>query len=372
MVRNELAAEAVMNHPADADPLMPMIDGDPAGKNLLSTRQLTEDDLYTYIEEARVAESYVADPATRGINVLPFAVSIALMRQPSTRTGGSMATAMDKLGGRGRVYSGMESSSEAKGESLADSYVAVATQTDILGVRTKEENGPRDAAAAIADSFDKGKLSRRVPVINLGNGTDEHVTQAIGDVYTIAGWQNYNRLDGLTVAFVGDHERYRATHSEMLAAKLLGMDMIAVESAAAPVPESLALELGSSLSRTSDLDEAMRAADVLIVGRNPDEYDGDDPAEHQRSLELASAYASWIITNERLQIMHPDSIVLHARPRRNELHISVDGDPRMRDVQQMEKQIATRMAITALHLGVSIVDHARMLERTVPAGARAL
>jgi aspartate carbamoyltransferase catalytic subunit len=356
-----ISLEAISAHGVgDLDNLAPAINGDPAGKNLLSIRQLANEDIYQYIEEARAAERYVRDPTRRGVDLLPHAVMIALMRQPSTRTGGTMVTAIEKLGGPGHLFSGMASSSEAKGESLADSYVALATQSDMIGIRTKEEDGPYHAAHAIAQSFRFGKLWQPVPIINLGNGTDEHPTQALGDVFTIAKWQDFDRLDGLTVAVVGDHERYRAHHSDLLIAKRLGMRVIAVESEAAPVPDDIANDLGDNLERTLNLDAAMREADVLVMGRNPDEYDGDDPWEQTRSRWLADSYAGWTIDADRLQQMKPDAIVMHPRPRRDELHPSVDSDPRMWDVEQMASQVAMRMAIVARHLGVSIVDHEKM------------
>lgn len=336
------------------------IAGDPAGKNLLSIRQLTSDDIYRYVTEAAAAETFVRDSLRRGIQVLPFAILKSVMKQPSTRTAGSMTTAMDKLGGKGHLFSGMASSSEAKGESAADSWVALATQSDILGIRTKENDGPYEAARAIAQSFRYGKLFQLVPVLNLGNGTDEHPTQALGDVFTLMKWSKFKPLDGKTMAVVGDHERYRAHHSDLLAAKRLGMTVIAVESSVAPVPPELVDELGESLQRTTDLDEAMRHADILVMGRNPDEYDGDNPAEEARSRELAVSYAGWRVDYERLQQMRPDGIVLHPRPRRNELHPSVDGDPRMWDVEQMSGMTPMRMAIIANHLGVSIMDHAAL------------
>jgi aspartate carbamoyltransferase catalytic subunit len=353
--------EAIQTHGA-ADPydVAPLIAGDPAGKNLLSVRQLSESDIYDYIEEARVAEQYVRDPMRRGLSLLPHVVSVALMRQPSTRTGGSWITAAEKLGGTGHLYSGMSSSAEAKGESLEDSYVALATQSDIIGIRTKEEDGPYLAARAIATAFRNGKLWQPVPVVNLGNGTDEHVTQALGDVFTLAKWNKFESLAGKTLAVVGDHERYRAHHSELLIAKRLGMHVIAVETEFAPVPADIVEELGDSLERTADLDAAMRDADILSVGRNPDEYDGNDPAEQTRSRELAAVYTTWIVDRERLQQMRPDAMLKHARPRRNELHPNVDDDPRAWDVEQMSSMIPMRMAITARHLGVSIVGHARI------------
>jgi aspartate carbamoyltransferase catalytic subunit len=282
------------------------------------------------------------------------------MQQPSTRTGGTMTTAMAKLGGEHELISGMASSSEAKGEASDHTWVAFSTQADALGLRSKENDGPYRAARAIKESFDHGKFRRRAPIIKLGNGTDEHPTQALGDLYTIAQWQNfdYDRLTGMTLAIVGDHDRYRAFHSLMIGATALGMNVIAVESEVSRVPWELATPLGERFSRTSSLDDAMKIADVLYVGRNPDEYTGRNRQEKKRSRALARAYAGWVIDNARLQQMRPDAIVLHPRPIKNELARDVEGDPRMKDVGQMEAMVPMRMAIIARALGKSIAEHA--------------
>lgn len=330
------------------------IDGDPTGKNLLSMLQFGPDDIYMYIDEARAAAEIINDRRRRGVLVLPFTHMDVVMRQNSTRTGGSMVAAMEKLGGSSALFSGMATSSEAKGESRSDSELALATQSDIVAMRTAEGYGPVFAAQAIAKSRQAGKMSRAVPVINLGDGKIEHPTQALGDLSIM---QKYRGdLDGQTLAVVGDHERYRAHHSLILGAATVGMNVIAVETPGAPVPQSIVDIVGSRLQRTTDLDAAMREADVLYMGRNPDEYTADDDAsELARSAELKAAFEGWVVDRERLQQMHKDAILLHPRPRRNELHPSVDTDPRAKDVEQMELMVAMRMAILARHMGASIM-----------------
>lgn len=350
----------------DFAPVLEPMAGDPAGKSVLSMRQFDAHDIHNLLEEAHAAEVIIRDPRRRGISLLPFVALKTVMRQPSTRTAGSMDTAMQKLGGLSEVISGMQGSSEAKGESLSDSWLAFATQSDVLGIRTAEDFGPTMAAQTIADYYHGGKLPEMVPVINLGDGRNEHPTQGLGDLYTIR--KELGRLSGRTIVLVGDHERYRAFHSDMLGALIMDMQVIAVESEAAQVPQSFVEEMGSNLERTDDLDAAMRRADVLIMGRNPDEYSGDDEAELQRSQKLSIDYASWVVDLERLQQMSRGSIILHPRPRRNELHPSVDFDPRAKDVEQMANMIPIRMAIIAGTQGRSIRAATRppMLSRILP------
>lgn len=347
------------------------IDGQPKGKDLLSITQFGREDITLYINEATAAASLLPDdPAIDpGIDLLPRRQLTALMRQPSTRTGGSMMKAMTALGGQTNLISGMESSSEAKGESPMDSTIALATQSDIFGTRTEEEFGPHMAAYWIGEMYKAGKLHRCPPVINLGDGTNEHPTQTLGDLFTI--YKHFTGFEDITVAMVGDQERYRAFHSLALAAHLLGINVISVETTAAPMPNKYKQLLGDQLVGTTlSIEEAMRDADVLYVGRNPDEYTGSDPAEKRRAARLAGAYEGldisdgvgrpshtkgWRVDRERLQIMHPDAILMHPRPRRNEVSADVDLDPRAVDVSQMEDVTIMRMAIQALHLGKSIL-----------------
>jgi aspartate carbamoyltransferase catalytic subunit len=344
--------------PIDLSSVLEPIDGDPNGKHLLSMRQLNPDDIISYFNEATAAEKIIDNPSRNGLALLPFVVMKAVMRQPSTRTGGSMTTAMEKLRGSAQLISGMSSSSEAKGESLADSWVAFATQADILGIRTAEDYGPMLAAHVIDSAVENGKLKRRKQVVNLGDGKNEHVTQALGDLFTI--YKSRGTFEGRAL-MVGDHARYRAHHSLMLGAAAMGMEVVAVESPVARVPEELVMELGDRLTRVEadKLDEELTKADVLCMGRNPDEYDGDNEAERVRSERLAADFESWIIDYDRLQQMPAESIVIHPRPRRDELHTSVDNDPRMKDVGQMELMIPMRMAILAGTRGKSIIKHER-------------
>src|SRR5581483_52797 len=257
-------------YPVDLSKVAQPMDGDFTGKNFLCMEQLTSADINVYLTEADAAYQVYMDPSQRGINLLPFVVLTSVMRQESTRTGGSMTTAIEKLGGVGHLISGMKSSSEAKGESIPDSWVAFATQSDLIGTRTPEEWGPALAASAIHEAIDNQTLARHVPVINLGDGENQHPTQTIGDLLTIK--KHYSGLDGLTIAIVGDHERYRAHHSLALGAAAMGMKIIAVESAGARMPQSLVDEVSARLVvPTEDLESAMADADVLYMGRKPDE-----------------------------------------------------------------------------------------------------
>jgi aspartate carbamoyltransferase catalytic subunit len=342
----------------DLAKVMQPIDGDPAGKHLLSMRQLEASDVMDYIKEAKAAEKIIRDPIMSGINLLRFVVLTDVMRQPSTRTAGSMATAMEKLGGSAQVFSGMEASSESKGESIPDSWVALAAQSDIIGTRTKEEYGPALAAQSIDRAFSRGGLWKRVPVMNLGDGKNEHVTQDLGDKYTI--YKKFGGFEGLTAVVVGAHGEYRSHHSFLLGANILGIKVIAVESEASPVPEEIAETLGNNLERVGadELDDVLPVADILYMGRRPDEYtDSENSEQVERNRKLLEDYKKWIVDYDRLQQMKSTAIEMHPRPRREELHPSVDVDHRAFDEIQMSNMIPMRLAIIARHMGKSIVEY---------------
>jgi aspartate carbamoyltransferase catalytic subunit len=349
-------------YPVNLSEVMQPIDGDSYGKHLLSTRQLSPEDFMDYIRDAEAAERIIRDPRKRGFNLLPFVVLTDVMRQPSTRTAGSMATAMEKAGGSAQVFSGMEASSESKGESIPDSWVALAAQSDIIGTRTKEEYGPALAAQSINEACAREGLWQVVPVINLGDGKNEHPTQDLGDKYTI--YKKFGGFDGLTAAVVGAQGEYRAHHSFMLGAHILGIKVIAVESEASPVPQEIVDTLGSNLTRVGadELDDVMPEVDILYMGRRPDEYnDPDNPEEVERNRRLLEDYKKWTVDYGRLQKMRDTGILLHPRPRREELHPSVDEDHRAYDEIQMSNMIPMRMAIIARHMGHSILQSAARL-----------
>ncbi len=345
--------------PKDFDPnsVISPINGDFAGKNLLSVSQLSPSDIRTYLEEAGAADKLIQHPDFRGISLLGHHVLVAVMRQPSTRTGGSMRTAMSRLGGVSGVISGMQSSSEAKGESLADSVLALAIQADVIATRTEEEFGPHYVASVQDYYHSIGKLRRIAPVINLGDGKNEHPTQTIGDLLTIEKHvlsPSGDNFSDLTITMVGNHEDYRAFHSLMIAAKVLDMAVIAVQSDVAKVPKKYRDLLGYNLEITKDLKGALVDSDVVYYGRNPDEYSGENKKAKERSNLLARDFADWRMDEEKLKLMPPNAIFMHPRPRKDEVDPIIDKDPRVVDVLQMDYMIPARMAVIALALGRSI------------------
>lgn len=351
---------------------MSPIDGQPKGKNILSMTQFSASDIELYIDEARAADRLLRNQEDPSINLLPGKKLVAVMRQDSTRTALSMTTAMENLKGNKELISGQSGSAEGKGETIEDSWVAYACMAHVIGTRTPDAFGPLKAAKSIDTALQEGNLLWPVPIINLGDGTNEHPTQALSDLYTIH--NKYTGFKGLKLTVVGDHERYRAHHSLIIGALTVGMEILTVETDVAPVPEYISEMGGSKITRGVDLDEAMREANILYIGRRPDEYEkkssGDDedynPAEHRRNELLSQAYKSWHIDRARLQKMSLDAMVLHPRPRNGEMNQDCDADPRTHDIKQMINLVRMRMAILVGAFGKSIRQEIHSLPAKPP------
>jgi len=242
-----------------------------------------------------------------------------LFYEPSTRTLMSFATAAHRLGASA-VTLPVEQSSVKKGETLEDTARTLnAMRPDVLILRHRE-NGAPERVAAIMDC----------PVINAGDGTNEHPTQALLDALTIR--SRFGRIEGLKVAICGDIEHSRVAHSNMKLLPRLGAEV------RLGGPEKL---MPQGLGGVS-VDEAIEGADVVMmlrVQRERLEEDlGDAPGEYLRLYGL---------TSERLAKAAPDAVVMHPGPmnRGVEIEDSVADDPeRSLITLQVECGVATRMA----------------------------
>ena len=194
-----------------------------------------------------------------------------------------------------------------------------------------------------------------MPVINAGDGKNEHPTQTIGDFYTIH--RHFGQLEGLNVAVVGDYEAYRAHHSTLKAIAKMGMKAYVMETDFNQIPLDIKLSLGDNLVSVNNLNDALAEVDVLDMGRFPKEYKGDDEKSKKRYEQMAKFYLEELMVDyNRLQLMHRDAIGMHPRPKGPEYALSCYKDERMQDVRQMYNMIPSRMGIIALHMGKSIAN----------------
>jgi aspartate carbamoyltransferase catalytic subunit len=258
-----------------------------------------------------------------------------LFFEPSTRTRLSFEAAMHKLGGSTIGFAEAEIASVKKGENLADTVRTVENYSDVIALRH-----PLEGAARLAAEF------ARIPILNGGSGAEEHPTQALLDLYTIA--KERGNLDKLKIAFVGDLRYGRTVHSLAYALSLYNIELHLVS------PETLkmrrevlqTIKERISVSETTNLEKIIPTVDVLYVTRIQKER-FPDPAEY---VKVKGFYR---IDLKTLSNAKKDLIILHPLPRVDEIAAEVDSTPYARYFQQVWNGIVVRMTLLALILGAA-------------------
>ncbi|MEW6607520.1 MAG: aspartate carbamoyltransferase [bacterium] len=259
-----------------------------------------------------------------------------LFYEPSTRTRLSFESAMMRLGGEvitteeARVFS-----SVTKGESLVDTIRVIGTYADVIVLRHYEEGSSKIAAQVSS-----------VPIINAGDGTGQHPTQALLDMFTIQ--KELGRIDNLKVGLVGDLLYGRTVHSlTYLLAHQHGVKLYFISPEEIKMPRDiinyLEDEMKIPFEEITDLKEVVSDIDVLYVTRIQ--------KERFRNIEDYNKMKGvYVIDKEILSLMKKDARILHPLPRVDEVAIEVDEDPRAAYFRQVENGLYLRMALLKMIL----------------------
>ena len=260
-----------------------------------------------------------------------------LFFEPSTRTRLSFESAMLSLGGKVLGFSSANSSSAAKGESVADTIRTVSCYSDIIAMRHPKEGAPLVAS-----------MHSLVPVINAGDGGHNHPTQTLTDLLTIH--KEKGRFDHLTVGFCGDLKFGRTVHSLVGAmSRYEGIKFVLVSPEELKLPryvkEESIKKRGIPYEQSVSLEAVMPELDILYMTRvqrerffNEEDY-----------LRLKDSY---ILTPDKLQNAKEDLRILHPLPRVNEISVAVDNDPRACYFKQVQYGKYIRMALILKLLGM--------------------
>ena len=253
-----------------------------------------------------------------------------LFFEPSTRTRLSFEAAMLELGGTVLGFSEANSSSAAKGESVADTAKTVSCYADIIAMRHPKEGAPYVASQAAT-----------IPVINAGDGGHNHPTQTLADLLTIS--REMGRLDNLTIGLCVDLKYGRTVHSLIEAmSRYKGIKFVLISPNELKIPGFIrynVLEKHSiPYTEVSSLEEAMPQLDVLYMTRIQRER-FDDPYEYERLKD------SYILDTEKMKLAKQEMCVLHPLPRVNEISVKVDEDPRAAYFRQALNGKYMRMAL---------------------------
>ncbi len=296
------------------------------GKDIISIRDFTKKDIEYVLKTAKKMEKSRARP-------LKGKILSCMFFEPSTRTRLSFATAMERMGGDVIGFSSKETTSVVKGENLKDTIKTIENYCDVIVIRHPKEGASRFAADI-----------SKIPVINAGDGSNQHPTQTLLDLYTIK--KEKNRLD-INIALIGDLKYGRTVHSLVHALAMWGAKISLVSPEGLEMPREVLEDLNQfnvEIKETNDLETAVRDSDVLYVTRIQKER-FPDPGEYEK---IKGAYR---ITLDTLEHAKKDLTILHPLPRIDEIAQEVDDSPHAKYFEQVNNGVPVRMAVLGLVLG---------------------
>ncbi len=302
------------------------------GRDILSTEDLSREDILQILKVTARMEKLAR--TKRVAPLLSNRLVAVIFLEPSTRTRLSFETAILRLGARPITVADPKSSSASKGESLIDTARTVEGYVDCIVMRQPQTGGAKQVADAVA-----------IPVINGGDGSGQHPTQALLDLYTIQ--KERGGLEGLTVAMVGDLKYGRTVHSLSYALAPFSPKYVYCSPEELKMPEAVTRDVrarGVPVEETADIRAALKAADIVYMTRVQRER-FEDPAQYER---LKSSY---ILTRRLVEEAKPGLTVMHPLPRVDEIAGEVDALPGAAYFRQAHNGVFLRMALLAMVMG---------------------
>ncbi|CEO40359.1 aspartate carbamoyltransferase [Photobacterium kishitanii] len=302
-------------------------------KHIISIPELTRAELELIIDTAARLK---AEPNP---TLLKNKVVASCFFEPSTRTRLSFETAIQRLGGTVVGFDSPGNTSLAnKGETLSDSVQVITSYVDAFVMRH-----PQEGAARLASEFSNG-----VPVINGGDGANQHPTQTLLDLFTIH--ETQGRLDGINIAFVGDLKYGRTVHSLTQAlSKFNDVKFFFIAPEVLAMPDYICEELddaGISYSLHNNMEDVIPELDILYMTRVQKERFDESEYVHMK--------AAYILTANMLENARDNLKVLHPLPRVDEIKVDVDKTKHAYFFQQAENGVYARQALLALVLNETL------------------
>jgi len=267
-------------------------------------------------------------------NLLNGKVVATLFFEPSTRTRLSFESAINRLGGKVIGFSDANTSSVTKGETLYDTIKVVCNYAELIVMRHPLEGSARYAS----------ELSK-VPVINAGDGANQHPTQTLLDLYSIKKTQG--KLENLNIYMVGDLKYGRTVHSLLMALSEFKANFIFISPDELKMPNEYKMylnKIGLKYQESKDINESLNTADIVYMTRVQKER-FSDPIEYERTKN------AYVLKNEMLAGCKKTMRVLHPLPRVNEIDKDVDTSNFAYYFEQTENGVYIRQAIIALIMG---------------------
>ena len=298
-------------------------------RSLVSIDDLTTQEILRILD---LAMEFEKQPTQK---LLEGKVVATLFFEPSTRTRLSFESAINRLGGKIVGFSDASSTSVSKGETLNDTIRTVSNYCDLVVMRHPIEGSARFASEISS-----------VPVINAGDGANQHPTQTLLDLFSIRKTQG--TLDNLNIFLVGDLKYGRTVHSLMMAMSRwkATFNFISPEELRMPDEYKLYLDnIGLKYYEHSDFTDIVSKADIIYMTRVQKER-FSDPIEYEKVKNV------YVLRNSMLRNTKPTMKILHPLPRVNEIHIDVDNNPKAYYFEQTLNGVYTRQAILCSLLGI--------------------
>ena len=297
-------------------------------KSLISIRDFSKEEILHVLETAKEFEQ------NRVQNFLEGKVIASLFFEPSTRTRLSFETAINRLGAKVIGFSDATNTSQSKGETLKDTIKMVNNYVDMIVMRHPLEGSSRYASEVAT-----------VPVVNAGDGANQHPSQTLLDLYSIL--QTQGTLEGLTINMVGDLKYGRTTHSLLQAMSHFNPKFVFTAPKELMMPKEYKDFLdanGIEYIETTSLEEHLNNCDILYMTRVQQER-FTDPMEYERVKDVYTLNASMLgNVKENMKILHP-------LPRVTEIDQDVDETPYAYYFKQADNGLYVRMAIISYLLG---------------------
>ncbi len=298
-------------------------------KSLISINDYSKEECIRVLD---LAEEFEKEPVQ---NLLSGRVVATLFFEPSTRTRLSFESAVSRLGGQIIGFTDSSSSSVQKGESLKDTVCTVANYSDLIVMRHPIEGSARYASEV-----------SKVPVVNAGDGANQHPTQTLLDLYSIRKTQG--KLDDLNIFMVGDLKYGRTVHSLLMAMSQFNVNFFFISPDELKMPNEYKLHLdnmGIEYHEQRDFSDIVPEADIIYMTRVQKER-FSDPIEYEKTKN------AYVLRNDMLENSRKNLKILHPLPRVTEISSDVDSNEKAYYFTQALNGVYTRQAIISLILGL--------------------
>jgi len=297
-------------------------------KNLISMRDLSKEDILQLMDTAaKIEKGEIVPNMQRKLAALLFF-------EPSTRTMFSFDTAMKRMNGDTIIMSGTKNTSAKKGETFADTLQTIAQYSDIIIMRSPIEGAARYAAEVVD-----------LPVVNAGDGANQHPTQALLDMYSIIKTQG--SLENLKIGLAGDLRFGRTVHSLSQAMAIFGAEFKFISPSFLQMPEYIKddlVEKNIKFEEFKEMEGNIDDLDILYVTRIQKERFAD-PEDYEK------VKGTYVLNKAMLNNVKSNFKVLHPLPRVDEIHTDVDDTEYAYYFPQAKNGVYTRQAIISTLLG---------------------